>query len=59
MQRNQSTAPVQVIARVLVVVVAKQLAIAVAIILAREHVSTLVTMVVQVLATDVNMTVCG
>lgn len=59
MQRNQSTAPVQVIARVHVVVVAKQLAIAIAIILASQHVSTLVTMVVQVLATDVNMTVSG
>ena len=47
------------IARVHVVVVAKQLAIAIAIILASQHVSTLVTMVVQVLATDVNMTVSG
>lgn len=43
----------------LAVVVAKQLAIAIAIILAREHVVTLVIMVVQVLATDVNMAVCN
>lgn len=43
----------------LAVVVAKLLAIAIAIILAREHVATLVTMVVLVLATDVNKVVCN
>lgn len=59
MLRNQSTVHVQVTVKGLAVVVAKQLAIVTAIILAREHVATLVTMVVPVLATGVNMAVCN